>query len=53
MAYSPKHRYKSRHERYISIKRNTKAILVAIVLALILLIYKNWIYIMDTLNIYF
>jgi hypothetical protein len=53
MAYSPKHRYKSRQERYLVIKRNTKAIILAVLMILLILVYKNWIYIKDTFTLYF
>ena len=53
MAYSPKHRYKSRQEKYVIIKRNTKAIIIAILAAIAILVYRNWQYIKDTMVIYF
>lgn len=53
MAYHPKHRYKSRKERYVIIKRNTKIFLVFFLVALLIMIYRNRIYIIDTLRIYF
>jgi hypothetical protein len=53
MAYSAKHRYKSRQEKYVAIKRNTKAIIIAALAAIVILVYKNWQYIMDTMVLYF
>lgn len=53
MAYHPKHRYKSRSERYATIKRNTKVILAFLFVAVVILIYRNRIYLSDILRIYF
>ena len=53
MAYHRKHQYKSRHERYAVIKRKTKVILLFFFIALLILIYRNWLHIVDTLRLYF
>ncbi len=53
MAYTPKHRYKSRHERYQTTKRNTKLILIFAGIALVILLFKNRVYLWDMVRFYF
>lgn len=53
MAYQRKHKYTSRQERYHKIKRNTKMIILFSLIAIIVLIYRNWIPIVDFFRIHF
>ena len=53
MAYHRKHQYRSRHERYHIIKRNTKVVLLFFIVAMLILIYRNWIEIVDYCRIHF
>ncbi len=52
MTYS-KHRYKSRHEKYLQVKRNTKMVLIFCCIAAAILIYKNRRGIWDYVRFYF
>lgn len=52
MAYS-KHRYESRLERRKRIDRNTRVVLAFIVVAIAIMVYKERVYIWDTLRFYF
>ncbi len=52
MAYS-KHRYKSRHERFQQTKRNTKMVILFACIALLILIFKNRVYLWDLVRFYF
>jgi len=42
MAYSGRHRYKSRREKFNRTYRNTKLIIIFAIVGGAILIYKNW-----------
>ncbi len=53
MSYTSRHRHKTRRERYEQNSRNLRITFIIALLALIVLIFKNWVYIYDTVRLWF
>jgi hypothetical protein len=53
MSYTGRVKYNSRREKKIRNNRNTKIIFVAILIALVILLFKNRYQLLNTLKLYF